>query len=156
MRLRPLFILPFIGLGSCQDAVAYAEQCGAPPAHWRKQSDGINHHAIAFPVQLDAGGGATWNGKAVLDSELAAHLDEVSQFDPLPFVILSARPETPCQRVEAIRRLMNDRYCHLRWVCGEGSGDSKDWEPVMDLPPPEELRRLEALADNIAEAAEPR
>jgi hypothetical protein len=49
---------------------------------------------------------------------------------------------------------MDRRYCSLRWVCGEGSGDSKNWEPVMDLPPPDELRRMEAIADNAAEAAE--
>jgi hypothetical protein len=113
----------------------------------------MNHHAIPVHVRIDALGAVTWNGVPVTDSKLASYLDQSRPMDPLPFVILSAESTTPCDTVHRVRRLMDERYCHLRWVCGEGSGKSEDWDQVMDLPPPEELERLEAIADNAAAAA---
>lgn len=154
MPFKYLVALTAFCLAGCQDAGAYAEHCSAPLAHWRKQSEGMNHHAIPVHVRLDAEGRATWNGKTVTDSELAAYLDTTRPMDPLPFIILSARPETPCNRVEAMRQLMDRHYCQLRRACGEGSGNSRDWDQVMDLPPAPELRRLEQQADAISAAAE--
>ena len=114
----------------------------------------MNHHAIPVHVRLDSHGAVTWNGVVVTDPELGVYLDQSRSMNPLPFVILSAQADAPCDRVQVVRRLMDQRYCNLRWVCGEGSGDSRNWNQVIDLPPPDELRRLEAIADNAAEAAE--
>lgn len=49
---------------------------------------------------------------------------------------------------------MDGEFCHVRWACGEGSGSSRDWDQVMDLPPPGELRRLELQTDAALEASE--
>lgn len=154
MPFKHLAVLTAFCLLGCQDAGAYAEQCNAPPAHWRKQSEGIGHHAIPIHVRLDAEGRARWNGKTVTHSELATYLDKARPMDPLPFIILSARPETPCDRVEAIRQLMEQHFCQPRKVCGEGSGNSRDWDQGMDLRPTPELRQLERQADAVSEAAE--
>lgn len=154
MPIKPQLILPLFCLASCQDAGAYAEQCHAPLGHWRRQSEGMNHHAIPVHVRLDASGAVKWNGENVTDSKLAAYLETSRQMDPLPFVILTAQAETPCNRVQAVRQLMDRRYCHVGWTCGEGSGNSRDWVQVMDLPPPGELRRLGQQADAVLEAAE--
>ena len=154
MLPKPLLVLPLVCLASCQDVSAFAEQCPAPLGHWRKQSEGMNHHAIPVHVRLDASGAAKWNGENVTDSKLAAYLETSRQMNPLPFVILSAEAETRCNRVQTVRKLMDRRYCHVRWACGEGSGKSRDWNQVMDLPPPKELRRLGKQADAAREASE--
>lgn len=154
MPFKLQLVLPALLLAACQDTGSNGERCSVPLAHWRKQSEGMNHHAIPVHVRLDSLGAATWNGVGVTDSELSTYLDQSRPMDPLPFIILSVQTDTPCDRVLAVRQLMDQRYCHLRWVCGEGSGDSRDWDSVMDLPPPDELRRIEAIADNVAEAAE--
>ena len=154
MAIKSQLILPALFLVGCQKVGTYGEQCSAPLTHWRKQSEGMNHHAIPVHVRLSSQGAATWNGVAVTDSELGSYLDQSRPIVPLPFIILSAQPDTPCDRVRAVRHLMNQRYCSLRWVCGEGSGDSRNWDSVMDLPSPEERRRLEETADNLAAAAE--
>jgi len=154
MTIMPQLILLALLLAGCQDVGAYGEQCSTPLGHWRKQSEGMNHHAIPNHVRLDSHGAATWNGVGVSDSELSTYLDQSRPMDPLPFMILSAQADTPCDRVRAVRQLMDRRYCSLRWVCGEGSGDSQSWDSVVDLPPPKELRRLEQQADAVLEAAD--
>jgi biopolymer transport protein ExbD len=154
MPFKHLVALTAFCLASYQNAGADAEQCSAPPAHWRKQSEGMGHHAIPIHVRLDAEGQAGWNGKTVMDSELAAYLDKARPMEPSPFVILSAQPETSCNRVEAMRRVLEQHYCQLRSVCGEGSGNSRDWDQGMDLRPTPELRQLEQKADAMSEAAE--
>jgi len=154
MHIKLQLILAALLLAGCQDAGTYGERCSVPLAHWRKQSEGMNHHAIPVHLRLDSLGAAEWNGVVVTDSELSAYLDQSRAITPLPFIILSAQPDTSCDRVRAMRQLMDQRYCHVRWACGEGSASSRDWHEVMDLPPPAEMRRLEEKADAVAEAAE--
>lgn len=81
-----LFIAPPIAaflLASCQDAGSYAEQCHASLDHWRKQSEGMNHHAIPIHVRMDAHGVAKWNGEKVTDAKLVAYLGTARQMNPL-------------------------------------------------------------------------
>lgn len=151
MRQRKLAVLVLLALPGCNPVATYDANCSVPLPHWRKQSDGMNHHAVPMHIRLDEKGRANFAGQDVTDAELADVLDKAKPLRPEPFMILSAQPHTPCKRVRAIRQLMDQRYCNRKWACGEGSGVSRDWNPVMDLPSPDALRELDAIADNLVE-----
>lgn len=154
MGYRQGLLVSLLLTAGCQDVGTYGKRCSAPLAHWRKQSEGINHHAISAHVRLASNGSITWNGLKVTQSKLSTLLDESRSMNPSPFIILSAEADTACNRVRAIRTLMDARYCSRHWACGEGSRRSKDWDPIMDLPPPAELDRLGKQADAASRAAD--
>jgi hypothetical protein len=151
MRFKALALAAFVISGGCANDGTYAAQCSAALAHWRKPSEGMNHHAIPNRIRLDGQGKLYWNRVPIDESTLALYMDQSRPLNPLPFLILSPDEDAPCAAVSRVRALMNERYCNLRWACGEGHGK---WESTMDLPSSEELRRIGAIADNALEAAE--
>ena len=138
-------------LPSCEKPRTYADQCSTPLPHWRKPSEGMNHHAFPNRVRLDKSGNIYWNGVLIDEPTLDQYMEQQSALNPVPFPMLLADAEAPCGSVERVRTLMDQRLCNIRWACGEGDGA---WEPRMDLPPPDELRRIGEIADDALEAAE--
>lgn len=88
----------------------------------------MGHHAIPVRIRVNARGEISWNGVAVDKRTFTRYLEEARPLDPLPFLILSADGRAPCDRVKQVRNLMDERYCKLRWACGEGEGD---WQQRM-------------------------
>ena len=64
---------------------SYAAECHAPLAHWRKQAEGINHHAMPIHVRLDERGAAYWDGVEVTDAKLTAYLETSRKLNPNHF-----------------------------------------------------------------------
>jgi hypothetical protein len=152
MAHRSCMVIPLLALLlNCDTPRTYAKQCSAPLPHWRKPSEGMNHHAVPIRVRLDQSGTIFWNGTGIDERTLGHYMEESGRLNPVPFPLLLPDAGAPCRSVQRVRALMDERLCNIRWACGEGHGA---WQSRMDLPPPDELRRIEEIADHAADAAE--
>lgn len=111
MRSYPA-ILSAIGAGlivnGCsQTPETYAANCATPLENWGRESDGIGHLVMIRPIYLASDGSILWNNQLISDAMLARYMAQVSEFHPLPQVVLEVAPATACRRVEAVRAIIN-------------------------------------------------
>ncbi|QTH19822.1 hypothetical protein HRJ34_15775 [Rhizorhabdus wittichii] len=128
MICRWTVIACFALLAACRSNVTYDYACPTPLKHWRPKSEGIDHHAIAVKIAVDAQGTLTWNRAKVDEARISHYLGIARTLFPQPFVILSPAPDAPCDQVQKIRALMDANYCGEGWRCGEERGW---WQPTM-------------------------
>jgi hypothetical protein len=106
----------------------YAASCSSPLSNWRTEKDGIGHLNVVTPVYVGSDGSVLWNKVAVSDTQLRNYMVELSGLNPVPQVVLEVSPSVSCDRVVAIRAIMdatpacNAQYSH----CSEG-WNWKEW-----------------------------
>ena len=126
MRIYPtLAILLFAGIftvGCSQSPQTYAANCATPLKHWRTEKDGIGHQRFVQPVYLASDGSIMWNEGIISDAVLTRYMAKMSAMNPEPQVILEVAPAAQCNRVEAVRNIMNAApICKgLHSLCSEG------------------------------------
>jgi hypothetical protein len=62
-----------------------------------------------FTVSLDHEGALYFDGKKVSFSKLASQLQVLAPYDPRPAVILETEMGAPCQTLDSVRTLMNEK-----------------------------------------------
>lgn len=124
-RLDPIALLMVCLIAACSEAPKnYAESCSVPLDHWGKQR--IAHLRDVQPVYVRADGSIIWNRDVIPDAALRRHMMRASVMDPAPQVVLQVAPTAPCERVKAVRSMMDEApLCKApHSLCSEGS----DWE----------------------------
>ena len=83
---------------------------------------------FVIPVYLDSTGTVTWGKERITDAQLRTYMRQVSEFDPVPQVILDVSNSTPCSRVRRVRAIMNSApMCNVEYpACSEGQ-NWKNW-----------------------------
>jgi hypothetical protein len=125
MKFRNLFVavtLTAACIGCSRPSQTYSAACSAPLSHWATEKNGIGHHLPVMPVYVGSDGTVLWNKSAISDAQLRKYMVDLSTMNPVPQVILEVSPSTSCDRVRAIRLIMDaapmckGTYSH----CSEG------------------------------------
>lgn len=110
MKRHPLTLAFLLGLlvGACDRThPTYAAACSIPPTHWGREKDGIGHLRAVQPVYLGSDGSILWNKAIISDDTLRRYMSQVSDMNPEPQPILDVSPAAPCDRVIAVRTIMD-------------------------------------------------
>lgn len=113
---------------------ARAPSCRKWPIHWSDVNEPVPHELQLLPFTLWADGSVRMGqcthadgclelqrrGTPIADDELARGLRSAAQLRPWPALSLRIEPGVSCQRVDQVRRLIDDAFgCHER-SCNEG------------------------------------
>jgi biopolymer transport protein ExbD len=84
------------------------------------------------PVYVGSDGSILWNKSLITDATLRDYVAKMSAMDPYPQVVLEVAPAAACQRVAAVRKIIDAApFCHgPHSLCREGS-NWKQW-PVAE------------------------
>lgn len=94
--------------GGCDRApTTYAAACSTPLAHWGRERDGIGHLRMVQPVYIASDGSILWNKAVISDNKLRHYMSEMSKLNPEPQAVLDVSPAATCNRVEAVRTIMD-------------------------------------------------
>ncbi len=78
-----------------------------PLAHWGREKDGIGHLRVVQPVYIASDGSILWNQRVISDATLRHYMSQMSGMNPEPQAVLDASPSAACDRVAAIRTIMD-------------------------------------------------
>jgi biopolymer transport protein ExbD len=83
------------------------------------------------PVLIGSDGSILWNDVVISDAELRNYMAKVSELNPEPHIVLEISPSAACERVDEVRKIMNDSpICNGRYpLCSEG-WNWKRWPEV--------------------------
>jgi len=105
----------------------YASICSAPREHWGRVKDGIGHLRTMQPIYVASDGSTLWNKVVISDATLRNYMSVMSGINPEPQAVLDIAPTAACNRVEAVRTIMDAApMCkgRIRYAAKEGIGDS--------------------------------
>jgi hypothetical protein len=85
----------------------YASSCSAPREHWGREKDGIGHLRTVQPIYVASDGSTLWNKVVVSDATLRHYMSVMSAMNPEPQAVLDIAPTAACNRVEAVRTIMD-------------------------------------------------
>ena len=116
--------MAFLMMGCSQSTNTYALNCATPLDHWYGQS--IGHMRFVQPLYIRTDGSVLWNKEIISDAVLRRYMSQFSTLNPQPQIVLEVAPSTPCERVNSIRKIMDDTpICKGPYsLCSEGS----NWE----------------------------
>jgi biopolymer transport protein ExbD len=114
--------------GCSRTPKTYAANCSTPHAHWGREKDGIGHLRTVQPIYIGADGSTLWNRVAISDATLRRYMAQMSSMNPEPQAVLDVAPAVDCDRVEAVRTIMDAApLCKgPNSLCSEG-GNWKQW-----------------------------
>lgn len=121
-RFCPIALLMLGPIAGCSEPPkTYAASCSVPPGHWGERR--IAHLRAVQPVYVGPDGALLWNRSVITDAVLRRHMMQASAMDPAPQVVLQVAPTAPCDRVRAVRSIMDDApLCKgPHSLCSEGS-----------------------------------
>jgi hypothetical protein len=124
-----LTFLPIIFASGCgRVPTTYAAHCSTPLAQWGRESDGFGHMRDVQPVYLASDGSILWNKAIITDNTLRLYMSRMSKMRPEPQVVLDVSPTAKCDRVEAVRTIMNaaSMCAGPHSLCSEG-GNWRQW-----------------------------
>lgn len=100
----------------------YAANCSTPLPHWGREKDGIGHLRTVQPIYIGSDGSTLWNKAAISDDTFRRYVMTMSDMNPEPQAILEVAPTAACDRVEAVRMIMDATpLCSgPRSLCSEG------------------------------------
>ena len=111
MRIYPAFALSaFLSLvttGCGRAPENYASSCSTPREHWGREKDGIGHLRTVQPIYVASDGSTLWNKTVISDASLRRYMAIMSEMNPEPQAVLDVAPTAPCNRVEAVRAIMD-------------------------------------------------
>jgi hypothetical protein len=128
--VKGYLIMPILALGltlsGChRTPETYSAACATPLNHWSTEKDGIGHLLEIMPVFIVTDGTALWNKTAISNAQLRAYMNQASDLNPVPQVILEVSPSASCQRVREVRAIMDAAP-----MCkGPHSRCSEGWNP---------------------------
>jgi hypothetical protein len=128
-------VLLIAGLSACKETPqTYASSCSIPLSKWRTEKDGIRHLAVVMPVYVGSDGSVLWSKAAISDAQLRKYMLELGGLNPVPQVVLEVSPSASCERVRAIRAIMDATpVCQNQYTrCSEG-WNWKQW-PITGGP----------------------
>jgi hypothetical protein len=100
----------------------YASSCSVPREHWGREKDGIGHLRTVQPIYVASDGSTLWNKVVISDVTLQHYMSVMSDMNPEPQVVLDIAPTAACNRVEAVRTIMDAAPMCKRphSLCSEG------------------------------------
>lgn len=128
-----------VALAGCSRAPeTYARSCAVPSPGWGRSKHGVVHLATVMEIQIDAAGVARWwalgSSEVVSDAKIRQYMKWADTALPSPQLVLNPAPAAPCDRVVAVRAIMNKaQLCQEKpLLCSEGN----DWEkwPIVGGP----------------------
>lgn len=127
-RTAPVAIMLSVSFGCSRAPETYAANCSTPLPHWGREQDGIGDLRFVQPVYVGSDGSILWNKALITDATLRDYVAKMSVMDPYPQVVLEVAPAAACQRVVAVRKIIDAApFCHgPRSLCSEGS-NWKQW-----------------------------
>lgn len=118
------------GLIGCQRSrLTYDAGCPEPLAGFTTAKDGHPHLLPVLAVTIDSDGKIMWAGRSVSAEQVRSYMNEASNLDPAPQVILDPSPSAPCSVVKQVRDAMAKTCQGGRLPCSEGR-DWKKWREV--------------------------
>jgi hypothetical protein len=122
-------------LAGCGDSGTYPKQCGQLLPGWVTNERGFGTLGIASDVRLHKDGRVSFNRKPVTDQQLVEFSRITGEMDPWVFVTVAIDDGASCERVRAVRAIIDKGIgCNgeRRGTCGEGPGP---WPVFGDVPP---------------------
>ena len=112
------------------DAGRYPEQCGTLLPGWAKP--GLDPSGPVNTVRVQRDGSLIWNGSSVNEGHVAEYMGLVGSMKPQAFTILDIENGAPCERVNLVRKIVEDgANCRGTGTCGEGHGSwPNSWSPL--------------------------
>lgn len=111
MVIRPTRLIAlalFLATLGCEKAPGtYAANCATPPENWGREKDGIGHLRTVQPIDVASDGSVIWNANLISDATLRRYMLRMSAMNPEPQVVLNVSPAAACDRVRAIRAIMD-------------------------------------------------
>lgn len=126
MRFTPVLLLVALaGLstsGCNPPPETYAANCSTPLKNWGREKDGIGHLRMVQPIYLATDGSILWNSEVISDAMLKRYMAKVSVLNPEPQIVLDVAPAATCNRVEAVRAILDAApLCKGQYpLCSEG------------------------------------
>lgn len=105
-RLILIFLLAPLANGCSGAPATYAANCATPLPHWGREKDGVGHLRMVQPVYLGSDGSILWNKAIISDATLRRYMSQMSVMNPEPQAVLDVSPAVVCDRVEAVRAIM--------------------------------------------------
>lgn len=106
-RAMLVFLLSTLVSGCDRAPKTYAAGCSTPLAHWGREKDGIGHLRAVQPVYIGSDGSVLWNKAVITDTTLRRYMSQMSILSPEPQAVLDVSPAAACDRVEAVRAIMD-------------------------------------------------
>jgi hypothetical protein len=121
-RAMLVFLLAILASGCNRAPKTYAASCATPLAHWGREKDGVGHLRVVQPVYIGSDGSILWNKDIISDATLRRYMFQMSGMNPKPQPVLDVSPAAACDRVEAVRAIMDAApMCKgPRSICSEG------------------------------------
>ena len=120
-----IFAVPLALLGCSRSPETYSAACATPPPNWGTEKNGIGHLLPVMSVLLATDGTVLWNRIAISEKKLQSYMNEASNLNPVPQIVLEVSPAAQCQKVHEVRSIMDQapmcKEPHSR--CSEG------WRP---------------------------
>lgn len=98
----------FITMGCSRAPDNYATSCSTPRKDWGREKDGIGHLRTVQPIYVASDGSTLWNKVVISDATLRHYMSLMSDMNPEPQAVLDIAPTAACNRVEAVRTIMDD------------------------------------------------
>ena len=102
-----VFLLAPLASGCDRALETYAADCSTPLPHWGREKDGVGHLRLVQPVYLGSDGSILWNKAIISDTMLRRYMSQMSIMNPEPQAVLDVAPAAACNRVRAVRAIMN-------------------------------------------------
>jgi hypothetical protein len=102
-----VFLLAILPSGCDRATTTYAASCSTPLAHWGREKDGVGHLRVVQPVYVGSDGSILWNKAVISDTTLRRYMYQMSSLNPNPQAVLDASPSASCNRVGAVRAIMD-------------------------------------------------
>jgi hypothetical protein len=107
-------------------------QCYKPLAGWSVPADKIPHLVPTMEIYLQKNGIVKWNNKEVSDTKFVEIMKAATELDPFPFMIFNYDKDIECDRLNFIRKKMEQSLNCAEGYCGEGTR----WEHDDGMPDP--------------------
>jgi hypothetical protein len=105
LSLTFALVTPLVGCNKAPQT--YSAACSTPLRNWTTERNGIGHLLPVMPVYVGSDGTVLWSKDAISDAQLRKYMVAASELNPVPQVVLEVSPSAQCDRVKAIRAIMD-------------------------------------------------
>jgi len=107
LTLSVVFLAALGTMGCDQTPKTYASNCSTPLKNWGREKDGIGHLRVVQPIYVASDGSTLWNKVVISDATLRYYMAKMSAMAPEPQIVLDIAPTASCDRVKAVRTIMD-------------------------------------------------
>ena len=100
-------LLATFASGCDRTPTTYAANCSTPLSQWGRERNGFGDLRMVQPVYVGSDGSILWNKALISDATLGRYMSRTSVMNPEPQAVLDISPAAACDRVKAVRAIMD-------------------------------------------------